>query len=68
LQLGDDYEAYGCEPGYGVYNNFNCQLVKACGKAGDVIIFDTNVFHAHGRPTKNRRLTSTIYYLPPINP
>jgi len=59
---------HGADPGYNAYKDRLDEIVCAEGRAGDAFIFDTKLFHAHGRPTVAERLTATIYYQPPPTP
>lgn len=55
---GSDYG----DLGYSLYTRYKPQTLQLTGEAGDIVIFDTRCFHAHGRPDQGERMTSTIYY------
>jgi Phytanoyl-CoA dioxygenase (PhyH) len=59
---------HGADPGYNVFQDRLSEIVSAQGKAGDAFIFDTKLFHAHGRPSHAERNTATIYYQLPATP
>ncbi len=59
---------HGADPGYNVFQDRLAEIVSAEGKAGDAFIFDTKLFHAHGRPSETERNTATIYYQLPATP
>lgn len=55
---GSDYG----DLGYALYSRYKPQTVKLTGEPGDIFIFDTRCYHAHGRPDAGERMTATIYY------
>lgn len=59
---------YGGDPGYAVIKDRLGEIVSVEGRSGDAFLFDTKIFHAHGRPTSAERNTATIYYQPPRTP
>jgi hypothetical protein len=62
-----DFASYAGGQDYGdlshaLSSSYRQQTVLVTGRPGDVVIFDTRAFHAHGRPARGERLTSTIYF------
>ena len=47
---------------YALYSRYKPQTMQLTGEPGDIYIFDTRCFHAHGRPDAGERMTATIYY------
>ncbi len=59
---------HGADPGYNVIKDRLADIVSVEGSAGDAFLFDSKIFHAHGRPVEAERNTATIYYQPPPTP
>jgi len=59
---------HGGDPGYNVIAGRLDEIVSVEGRSGDAFLFDTKIFHAHGRPTDAERNTATLYYQPPRTP
>lgn len=47
---------------YSLYSRLRERTLELTGKAGDIFIFDTRAFHAHGRCSAGERMTATLYY------
>lgn len=59
---------YGGEVGFDLVSRQFDKMVLCTGRAGDILFFNTKIFHCHGRPDAKVRLTSTIYFSHPITP
>jgi len=62
-----DFGMYAAGLDYGdvsftLYNRLKDRTVELTGKAGDIFIFDTRAFHAHGRVKNGERMTATLYF------
>lgn len=62
-----DFSMYAGGPSFGeipynVYSKYTDETIELTGEPGDVIFFNTHMFHALGRPFEGHRYTMTMYF------